>query len=520
MKRNTLFTLLTLTAAIGATICAVTASAAESSSSADAQSAQKNSSSADAQSARERSSSADVQSARKSSSPADTQSARERSSSADAQSAQKSSSSTEESAALTGTQIIVIEGHDWGPAVTKTILTLDTAVSPDSVSAESFRVTERKEAFNWAALGDASLDPTQHITAEAPRTVTAAYACDANGNPVSGASANIALELSFGPDSGSPYCYDVFTGMNAICNPYELTVTLADGGTLKTRDGAVVTALSVNAAADMTSALIPQLADVDLSGSFTGTDGKTLTYGSYAPADDGEKHPLVIWLHGAGEGGTDPSIPLLGNKVTALYGEEFQTIMGGAYVLTPQTPYFWLAYNEEGSWTDNPGTDSIFLPTLKELIDSYIEANPNIDTNRIYVGGCSNGGFMTMDLVLNYPDFFAAAYPICEAYMDAGITDEQLESIKKLPIWFVYAKNDDTVIPDIYEAPTIARLQEIGADVHTSIFEDVHDTTGLYAMEDGSPYQYMGHWSWLYFFNNQCEENGISLWQWLSEQHR
>ena len=104
--------------------------------------------------------------------------------------------------------------------------------------------------------------------------------------------------------------------------------------------------------------------------------------------------------------------------------------------------------------------------------------------------------------------------------MDAGITDEQLESIKKLPIWFVYAKNDDTVIPDIYEAPTIARLQEIGADVHTSIFEDVHDTTGLYAMEDGSPYQYMGHWSWLYFFNNQCEENGISLWQWLSEQHR
>ena len=110
MKRNTLFTLLTLTAAIGATVCAVTASAAESSSSADAQSARESSSSADAQSARE------------SSSPADTQSARE------------SSSSAEESAALTGTQIIVIEGHDWGPAVTKTILTLDTAVAPDSVS--------------------------------------------------------------------------------------------------------------------------------------------------------------------------------------------------------------------------------------------------------------------------------------------------------------------------------------------------------------------------------------------------
>lgn len=125
-----------------------------------------------------------------------------------------------------------------------------------------------------------------------------------------------------------------------------------------------------------------------------------------------------------------------------------------------------------------------------------------------------------MDLVLNYPDFFAAAYPICEAYADAGITDEQLEGIKELPIWFVYASNDDTVVPDTYEIPTIARLKAIGANVHTSVFEDVHDTTGLYTMEDGSPYQYMGHWSWLYFFNNECEEDGVSLWQWLSGQSR
>lgn len=428
--------------------------------------------------------------------------------------------STGEGAALTGTQTIVIEGHDWGPAVTKTILTLNAEVAPDSVTPESFQVTEAKESFNWAALGDDSADPTQHIIVETPRTVTAAYTCDAEGNPVSGASVNIALEMFFDPSNGSPYCYDLFTGMNAVCTPYELAIALADGSTLTTGDGTPVASLSVETAIDMASALVPQLEGVDLSGSFTGTDGRALTYGSYVPADDGEKHPLVIWLHGAGEGGTDPSIPLLGNKVTALYGEEFQTIMGGAYVLTPQTPYFWLAYNEEGSWQDNPGTDSIFLPTLKELIDSYIADHPGIDTSRIYVGGCSNGGYMTMDLVLNYPDFFAAAYPICEAYADAGITDEQLEGIKELPIWFVYASNDDTVVPNTYEIPTIARLKAIGANVHTSVFEDVHDTTGLYTMEDGSPYQYMGHWSWLYFFNNECEEDGVSLWQWLSGQSR
>ena len=423
-------------------------------------------------------------------------------------------------AAVTGTQTVLVEGFDWGPAVTKTILTLDQAVAPDSLTPESFAVVETKESFNWAALGDDSQDPTVHVTAEAPRTVTAAYPCDEQGNPVEGASNLIALELAYDPNTGSPYCYDVLSGQNTVCDPYELAITLAEGSALTTEDGAAVSALTVEPAVDLSAALVPQLEGVDLTGTFTGTDGKTLTYASYAPADDGNQHPLVIWLHGAGEGGTDPSIPLLGNKVTALYEEEFQSIMGGAYVLTPQTPTFWLTYTEEGAWQDNPGTDSIFLPTLKELIDSYVAEHPDIDTNRIYVGGCSNGGYMTVNLILAYPDYFAAAFPICEAYLDSGITDEQLAGIKELPVWFVYAANDDVVPPDQYEAPTIARLQEIGADVHVSVFEDVHDTTGLYNNEDGTPYQYMGHWSWLYFFNNQCEENGVNLWQWLAEQSK
>lgn len=418
-----------------------------------------------------------------------------------------------------GTQQAVMEGFDWGPAVTKTILTLDQTVRADSVTPDCFAVTEIKESFNWAALGDDSLDPTQHVTVEAPRTVTAAYPCDAEGNPTD-ASNLIALELGCNPNEGSPYCYDIFSGKNTVCNPYELAVTLTENGTLTNEAGAAVTGLTVESAVDLSTALVPQLAGVDLSGSFTGSDGKTLTYGAYVPAADGAQHPLVIWLHGAGEGGTDPSIPLLGNKVTALYGEEFQSVMGGAYVLTPQTEQFWLCYNENGDWQDNPGTDSIYLATLKELIDSYVAANPGIDADRIYVGGCSNGGYMTMDLILNYPDYFAAAFPICEAYLDAGITDAQLEGIKDLPVWFVYAENDTVVPPENYEIPTIQRLQALGADVHTSIFEDVHDTTGLYAGEDGAPYQYMGHWSWLYFFNNQCEENGVSLWQWLSEQSK
>jgi predicted peptidase len=422
-------------------------------------------------------------------------------------------------------QVAVVEGCDWGPAVTKTIVPLEQAVTPESVTVDSFTVVETKESFNWASVAEGSTeDPTVHITATADRTVTAAYTCDADGNQVDTASNYVALEMSYDPNNGSPFCYDLLTSKNTWCTPYELAVSLAEGQTLTAEDGSEVSELNVDPAIDWANAQMPDLEGIDLTGTFTGSDGKTLCYASYAPADASEsnKKPLVIWLQGAGEGGEDPTILLLGNKVSALVGDEFQSAMGGAYVLTPQTPEFWLCYDEEGNWSDNPGVDSIYLNTLKELIDNYVAENPGVDADRIIIGGCSNGGYMTMDMILNYPDYFAAAYPICEAYADAGITDEQLEGIKDLPIWFVYAENDTTVLPETYEAPTIERLKALGAsNLHTSIFEDVHDTTGLYTDENGDAYQYMGHWSWLYFFNNECvDENGVNLWSWMAEQSK
>ncbi|WP_051207627.1 prolyl oligopeptidase family serine peptidase [Butyrivibrio sp. AE3006] len=422
--------------------------------------------------------------------------------------------------ALKGTQKVVVIGQDYGPAVSKTIVKLDEKISSDSVSADSFKVVETKESFNWAALTPGSKeDSSKHIELETERVVTDAYTSDENGEKAD-SSEYVTLELMYNPEVGSPFCYDLFKGNNTICNPYDLEVSLKDGQTIKTDAGEAVSAIDVDKKVDFDNAIYPDLANTDITGKFTGTDGKTLCYASYEPEDDGVKHALVIWLHGAGEGGADPRLNTLGNKVTPLFGEEFQKVMGGAYVLAPQCPTFWMQYKEEGDWMDNPGTDSIFLPTLKELIDDYVAAHENIDADRIIIGGCSNGGYMTMDMILNYPDFFAAAYPVCEAYNDKGITDEQLAAIKDLPVWFIYAENDTTVNPKQFEEPTIKRLSEISENVHTSVFKDVHDTSDTFKGQDGQPYQYMGHWSWIYFFNNECEENGVNMWQWMSEQHR
>lgn len=417
--------------------------------------------------------------------------------------------------ALTCTQTAVVEGYDWGPGVKATILTFDRLLDPRSVRAEDIAsVVEHKESMDWGNFGG------PHIVASAPRTVTAAYTCSKNGKKLEVPSKYVCLEMSCDPSTGSPFCYDLLVGMNIWCKPYELEINMKENSALATIFGQKVTA-AVDPVVDHEDALIPQMKQFVTDGVFRGTDGKELTYGYYAPK--GQKLPLVIWLHGAGEGGKDPSIAFLGNKASALLSDEFQQAMGGAaYVLLPQTPTFWLQYDETGDWGNNPGVPSVYTQTLKELIDAFVAEHPQIDTNRILIGGCSNGGYMTVNMAIQYPGYFAAAYPICEAYKDSGITEEQLDTLKDLPMWFVYAENDTNVDPAVYEAPTLARLKAVDAKVHTSIFADVHDTTGLYKGTDGEPYQYMGHWSWLYFFNRECKDDitGEDLWTWLGKQSK
>ena len=73
-------------------------------------------------------------------------------------------------------------------------------------------------------------------------------------------------------------------------------------------------------------------------------------------------------------------------------------------------------------------------------------AHPGIDASRIYVGGDSNGGYMTMLLVRDNPGYFAAAFPTCEGLKDSLITEQDLKNIADTPIWFTAAKTDTVLL--------------------------------------------------------------------------
>jgi len=266
-----------------------------------------------------------------------------------------------------------------------------------------------------------------------------------------------------------------------------------------------------------------------------------LEMAAYEPKSlkSGVKKPLIIWLHGQGEGGTDPDIDILGTETSSLAKEEIQkyftsggTDTKGAFVLAVQSPTYWM---DEGDGTNGNGSGiSRYTQILMDTIKEYVKHNPYVDTNRIYLAGDSNGGYMTVNMIITYPNYFAAAVPICEAYAyreyeknsdgtykknnikvtingnnsiiskfietnKLWVTNEKIQKMKKTPVWFIAAADDGIVTPKKFSLPTYQDLLKAGADnAWFSYYENVVGT-------DVPNSRFPGHFSWIYFLNNQVE---------------
>ena len=450
----------------------------------------------------------------------------------------------------------IAAGQDWGPAIYKVVLNLGVALDAESVSAEKFAASSVRTVpgFDYEKM-----EATEPAPQTVERTVTDAYVCDENGVKAEEGT-YVAVEMEISPaasDAANPFFYDGSLNV-PVAHTYE--IALAEGETLTDAEGKAVT-FEATTAEGFENAVV-EVADDFTKDEFTwkaedaeeDDEGITLTYASWMPQEEAEEAstPLIIWLHGAGEGGTDPVVALVGNKVVNLASEDIQKHFGetGAAILVPQAPTFWMD-NGEGEYltAEDESGRSIYTDALMALIEKFVADHPEIDADRIYIGGCSNGGYMTVNMITEFPAYFAAAYPVCEAYDAAWMTDEMVEAIKDLPIWITAAKNDNIV--KIFEGEADAenpmaynlkldddgsaialdnfsnnlynRRVDAGAEkVYYSLFDDVRDMTGLYNGADGEPYQYQGHWSWLYVLNDQCvetiEDEEVTIFQWLAGQ--
>ncbi|BCJ39470.1 hypothetical protein GCM10010168_62820 [Actinoplanes ianthinogenes] len=223
-----------------------------------------------------------------------------------------------------------------------------------------------------------------------------------------------------------------------------------------------------------------------------------LKYRLYSPFGRHGRRPLIVWLHGGGEGASlpdgyyDNETTLRANRGALGFATpRAQRIFAGAHVVAPQSTSYWI---EDGDR---------FAPLLLGVIRDVIRRCP-VDIDRIHVAGCSNGGYMSLKLTTVYPSLFATSVPIC-GVVQSLIPDEALTRITT-PTWLVTSRDDTTVDP---QANTV--------HAHDLIPRSL---LSLYDHVVWNGHQFPGHWSWIYVARNDPGTYGLHLWQWMSRHHR
>ena len=189
--------------------------------------------------------------------------------------------------------------------------------------------------------------------------------------------------------------------------------------------------------------------------------------------------PLVIFLHGGGERGSDNEKQLKWGVMN--FSTDQMMALHPAVVIAPQCPY-------NDTWSNieriNKSTEVHLTPEptksmrlVRELIDQLIKTQ-HIDTNRIYITGPSMGGFGTFDAVERYPNLFAAAIPIC-----GGGDVSKIVSAAHIPMW-ICAGADDPTVNNQYSVDMLLALRKAGAHPGFTLYPETGHQSWLSVYSD------------------------------------
>jgi predicted peptidase len=176
-------------------------------------------------------------------------------------------------------------------------------------------------------------------------------------------------------------------------------------------------------------------------------------------AKAGQHWPLILFLHGAGERGTNVwKVATHGPAKYAVTQADFPFI-----IVSPLCP-------QGKIWSKE-----VLLALLDEVIAKYA-----VDTNRVYLTGLSMGGYGTWDLGLTHPEKFAALVPICGGGQMIGVilsSRDNARALKTLGVWAFHG-GKDTVVPLEESQRMVAALKKEGvADVKLTVYpEATHDS--------------------------------------------
>ena len=201
---------------------------------------------------------------------------------------------------------------------------------------------------------------------------------------------------------------------------------------------------------------------------FTTPFGEALNYRVHHPyVETGKRYPLILFLHGAGERGSDNISQLeYGVKDILSFVQEAEQ---PTFLLAPQCPSEMRWTNILGRTTSHPHLPEFPSYPMKlviELLETFINNKP-VDPNRIYLTGLSMGGFGTWDLLMRRPHLFAAALPIC-----GGGDTSKTCLIKHIPQWIFHGSADPIIVPE-HSRRMVEALEGAGGNPRYTEYEGV-----------------------------------------------
>jgi predicted peptidase len=212
-----------------------------------------------------------------------------------------------------------------------------------------------------------------------------------------------------------------------------------------------------------------------ISKTYKGDKGES-KYAVFVPLDytDAKEYPLILFLHGSGETGSD-------GRLQAAVG------LGPAIKQREQNFPFLAVFpqSQKRTWKADSADATRALAILEEVRKTY-----QVDPQRIYLTGLSMGGYGTWSLAAKYPERWAAIVPVC-----GGGDPKAAATIKDLPCWCFHGEEDGAV--------KVKRSREM--------IEALKAAGGAPRY---SEFPYVGHDSWLPAYAT------AELYTWLLKQTR
>jgi predicted peptidase len=191
-----------------------------------------------------------------------------------------------------------------------------------------------------------------------------------------------------------------------------------------------------------------------------------VNYLLYTPIQKQNSYPLVVFLHGGGQSGSDINlVKKHGLPKLISEGRNFPF-----YVFAPQNP------NKLGLWDDQ---------IINTMVDRLVDSLP-INRKQIYLTGLSRGGDGIWRMAINNPNKYAALISVCAA----NIPIVYLSWTPNLPVWFFHGEKDN-IVPVEQTKKAYEKLKKVNPKTKLTLYPEADHDSWTKTFENNEIYDWL-----------------------------